>query len=245
VRWTKGFDVSDGVGHDPVQCLQGALRSLGWAGQVSALVNDAVAVLGAARYKDPDTCISVILGTGALWRHDVLGCWTGPVCTAKRSTPPQRCARRTSSCSQAQTLEQSTPLQAICVTYIVMFAGTNASYVEHGRAVGAMFTSPDQPMPRRHSLAADRDCSPSAVGDESRIEDNDDGSAGPLRPPPPATVSTAGFALSSEDILGSTNLSASMELHDPMTVVNMEWGGFASAHVPRCGPPRHLQTRLA
>jgi Hexokinase len=66
VCWTKGFDVTDGIGHDPVQCLQGALRSLGWAGRVSALVNDAVAVLGAARYKDPDTCISVILGTGAL-----------------------------------------------------------------------------------------------------------------------------------------------------------------------------------
>ena len=65
MRWTKGFDVRDGVGHDPVACLQQALRSLGWCGEVQAIVNDAVSVLGAAKYQEPDTCIAVIVGTGA------------------------------------------------------------------------------------------------------------------------------------------------------------------------------------
>jgi hexokinase len=72
VRWTKGFDVRDGVGHDPVQCLQHALRSLGWRGRVTALVNDGVALLGAAHYADADVCASFILGTGTLYGMDLL-----------------------------------------------------------------------------------------------------------------------------------------------------------------------------
>ena len=30
------------------------------------------------------------------------------------------------------------------------------------------------------------------------------------------------------------SMTASMELHDPATIVNTEWGGFASPLLPRC-----------
>lgn len=65
VRWTKGFDVSDGLGHDPVRCLEAALEAQGAAAHVAALCNDSVAVLGAGAYCEPDTCASLVLGTGA------------------------------------------------------------------------------------------------------------------------------------------------------------------------------------
>eukprot|EP00892_Ulva_mutabilis_P000871 jgi/Ulvmu1/10785/UM069_0019.1 len=64
VRWTKGFDVCDGVGSNPAECLARALQLQGWRGGVAALLNDGVGIFGAARYQHPRTTVSMILGTG-------------------------------------------------------------------------------------------------------------------------------------------------------------------------------------
>jgi hexokinase len=66
VRWTKGFSIADGVGHNPVECLESALRMEGMQGRVAVLCNDSVAALGAGAYSNADSCVSLILGTGEL-----------------------------------------------------------------------------------------------------------------------------------------------------------------------------------
>lgn len=66
MRWTKGFDIGDGIGSDPAASLTRALRHAGWAGGVAALLNDGIAIFGAARYRHPRTAVSMILGTGVL-----------------------------------------------------------------------------------------------------------------------------------------------------------------------------------
>ena len=65
MRWTKGFDVADGLGHDPVSHLEAALDAEGASARVVALCNDSVAVLGAGAYQQADACASLVLGTGA------------------------------------------------------------------------------------------------------------------------------------------------------------------------------------
>jgi Hexokinase len=66
LHWTKGFDLVDGVGSDPVASLQAALAAQGWRGRIAALLNDGVGVFGAGRYLHSGTAISFILGTGEL-----------------------------------------------------------------------------------------------------------------------------------------------------------------------------------
>ena len=87
--WTKGFALQDGVGSDVVALLRAALADAGSRLRVAALVNDTVGTLAAARYADPQACMSVILGTGAR-------CAPPSGCTAEASLP-QAPTRRTSS----------------------------------------------------------------------------------------------------------------------------------------------------
>lgn len=47
--WTKGFACSGVVGNDPVQLLDAALKRAGCPCRVTALLNDTVGVLAAAR----------------------------------------------------------------------------------------------------------------------------------------------------------------------------------------------------
>lgn len=63
-RWTKGFDICDGVGSDPAESLAAALRQRGWRGRISALLNDGIGIFGAGRYQHPCTTVTMILGTG-------------------------------------------------------------------------------------------------------------------------------------------------------------------------------------
>ena len=65
LRWTKGFDLQDGIGSDPVENLHAALRNHGRRGHIAALLNDGIGVFGAGRYLCSDTTVSFILGTGA------------------------------------------------------------------------------------------------------------------------------------------------------------------------------------
>lgn len=64
LRWTKGFDLQDGIGTDPVQSLCDALKQRGCCGNVAALLNDGIGVFGAGRYLCSETAVSFILGTG-------------------------------------------------------------------------------------------------------------------------------------------------------------------------------------
>lgn len=69
MRWTKGFDICDGVGSNPAECLTRALQQRGWSGGVAALLNDGIGIFGAGRYQHPRTAVSMILGTGARRPH--------------------------------------------------------------------------------------------------------------------------------------------------------------------------------
>lgn len=62
--WTKGFDAAGVVGEDVVSLLQRELHARGVYVDVSALCNDTVGLLCAARYTDPRAELGVILGTG-------------------------------------------------------------------------------------------------------------------------------------------------------------------------------------
>lgn len=65
IQFNKAFDCHDIVGLDMVQLLQSALDQIrpGFL-QVGCLVNDTVGTLAAHAYKNPDTKMAVILGTG-------------------------------------------------------------------------------------------------------------------------------------------------------------------------------------
>ncbi|KAJ3276622.1 glucokinase [Terramyces sp. JEL0728] len=64
LNWSKGF-VCDGViGKDVVAFLQEQFKKKGLNIQIKAIVNDTVGTLIAHAYTDPQTYISVILGTG-------------------------------------------------------------------------------------------------------------------------------------------------------------------------------------
>lgn len=65
IHWTKGFSAGNVEGADVVKLLQDALARLNLHGiQVVALVNDTVGTLMSHAYKDPNTVMGVILGTG-------------------------------------------------------------------------------------------------------------------------------------------------------------------------------------
>ncbi|KAF7592083.1 glucokinase [Aspergillus hancockii] len=67
IRWTKGFNIPDAVGHDVCALLQSALDDLELPVRVAALVNDTVGTLMARSYTSPGetgTFLGAIFGTG-------------------------------------------------------------------------------------------------------------------------------------------------------------------------------------
>jgi hexokinase len=64
MKWTKGFNCSGVEGEDVVQLMQKAFIKKGLNILIKALVNDTVGTLVSHAYVDPQTYISVILGTG-------------------------------------------------------------------------------------------------------------------------------------------------------------------------------------
>ncbi|KAE8147303.1 hypothetical protein BDV25DRAFT_160658 [Aspergillus avenaceus] len=67
IRWTKGFNIPDAVGHDVCALLQSALDGLELPVRVAALVNDTVGTLMARSYTSPGetgTFLGAIFGTG-------------------------------------------------------------------------------------------------------------------------------------------------------------------------------------
>ncbi|KAB8253723.1 hypothetical protein BDV32DRAFT_133620 [Aspergillus pseudonomiae] len=67
IRWTKGFNIPDAVGHDVCALLQSALDALELPVRVAALVNDTVGTLMARSYTSPGetgTFLGAIFGTG-------------------------------------------------------------------------------------------------------------------------------------------------------------------------------------
>ncbi|KAI9933830.1 hypothetical protein ASPWEDRAFT_48493 [Aspergillus wentii DTO 134E9] len=67
IRWTKGFNIPDAVGHDVCALLQSAIDDLDLPVRVAALVNDTVGTLMARSYTSPGetgTLIGAIFGTG-------------------------------------------------------------------------------------------------------------------------------------------------------------------------------------
>ncbi|KAL2871548.1 glucokinase glkA [Aspergillus lucknowensis] len=67
IRWTKGFDIPDAVGHDVCALLQDAIDELNLPVRVAALVNDTVGTLMARSYTSPGetgTFLGAIFGTG-------------------------------------------------------------------------------------------------------------------------------------------------------------------------------------
>lgn len=67
IRWTKGFNIPDAVGHDVCALLQLAIDELQLPVRVAALVNDTVGTLMARSYTSPGetgTLLGAIFGTG-------------------------------------------------------------------------------------------------------------------------------------------------------------------------------------
>lgn len=67
IRWTKGFNIPDAVGHDVCALLQSAIDALHLPVRVAALVNDTVGTLMARSYTSPGetgTLLGAIFGTG-------------------------------------------------------------------------------------------------------------------------------------------------------------------------------------
>lgn len=82
-KWTKGFDCDGVVGKDVVELLQTAINKRGDIKvNILALVNDTVGTLMAAAYKDQNTRIGMILGTGSnacyIENLDLVKTWEGP-----------------------------------------------------------------------------------------------------------------------------------------------------------------------
>ncbi|CAO2178443.1 unnamed protein product [Urochloa humidicola] len=64
IKWTKGFSIDEMVGMDVVAELNKAIIRQGLDMKVTALINDTVGTLAAAKYVDNDAIAAVILGTG-------------------------------------------------------------------------------------------------------------------------------------------------------------------------------------
>jgi len=79
--WTKGFTCSGVVNEDVVKMLQTSIDEKGLNVQCVALVNDTVGTLMACAYKDQNTSIGLILGTGTnacyMETLDRVGTWDG------------------------------------------------------------------------------------------------------------------------------------------------------------------------
>lgn len=63
-RWTKGYDIKGVEGRDVVPMLQKALKDLDVPVEVVALINDTTGTLVASMYKDRETRMGLIFGTG-------------------------------------------------------------------------------------------------------------------------------------------------------------------------------------
>ncbi|CAF4250809.1 unnamed protein product, partial [Rotaria sp. Silwood2] len=79
--WTKGFTCSGVVNEDVVKMLQRAIDEKNINVECVALVNDTVGTLMACAYKNPNTAIGLILGTGTnacyIESLDRIGTWNG------------------------------------------------------------------------------------------------------------------------------------------------------------------------
>ncbi|KAI1621889.1 hexokinase [Exophiala viscosa] len=62
--WTKGWDVNDVEGKDVAALLRSAIEKRKIPVKLVALINDTTGALIASRYKDPETIIGAIFGTG-------------------------------------------------------------------------------------------------------------------------------------------------------------------------------------
>ena len=65
ICWTKGFGIKDTTGKCLVELLQNSLTEQKVNGTVFAILNDTVGTLAANKFKDQDTQIGLILGTGS------------------------------------------------------------------------------------------------------------------------------------------------------------------------------------
>ena len=65
MRWTKGYVCEDVVGNDVCSMLRTELEKRGLNVVIDALVNDTTGTLVAAAWKDPNSCIGLIVGTGS------------------------------------------------------------------------------------------------------------------------------------------------------------------------------------
>ncbi|KXS14942.1 hypothetical protein M427DRAFT_57092 [Gonapodya prolifera JEL478] len=81
LQWNKGFNNPGVVGSDVVELLHHAFDRKGIPFRVTALVNDTVGTLLANGYKNPNTTVGAIIGTGtnaAYWESvDRIRKWTG------------------------------------------------------------------------------------------------------------------------------------------------------------------------
>lgn len=64
MEWTKGMNVPDCIGKDPVKLLQQELQELGLNMQIVALCNDSVGTLISHSYHNNKAAIGVVLGSG-------------------------------------------------------------------------------------------------------------------------------------------------------------------------------------
>ncbi|KAM3588921.1 hypothetical protein VKS41_001350 [Umbelopsis sp. WA50703] len=64
MQWTKGFACAGAIGKDPALMLQDSLRRKNLKVRVAAIVNDTVGTLMAHAYRDHDTFMGIIFGTG-------------------------------------------------------------------------------------------------------------------------------------------------------------------------------------
>ncbi|QIW95814.1 hypothetical protein AMS68_001332 [Peltaster fructicola] len=62
--WTKGFDVKGAEGHDVADLLRREINERGLPVKLVALLNDTTGAMMASRYRDPQTVIGAIFGTG-------------------------------------------------------------------------------------------------------------------------------------------------------------------------------------
>lgn len=80
--WTKGFMCDGVLGEDVMRLMREAMARAGQPCRMTAIMNDTVGVLAAARYLHPDTLVGVIVGTGTN------AAYVERACALKKWTPP-------------------------------------------------------------------------------------------------------------------------------------------------------------
>ncbi|TPX70578.1 hexokinase [Spizellomyces sp. 'palustris'] len=83
MQWNKGFSATGVLKADVVELLNKALKKARINVKVTALVNDTVGTLISHAYRDPQTYVGVIFGTGTnaayVERIEEIPKWTGPI----------------------------------------------------------------------------------------------------------------------------------------------------------------------